>query len=147
MFLKPVKNIDPHAVNLINTHLANASDPHGTILNQTTLNVANLNVSSTNGLVLSSSSTYAFCRDGDLTTGLYFDVVTGEFQFHNAGVVKAKIDANNGDVTAAGVLAGPDGITAPGATVGVFKLYVDSADGDLKVVFGDGTVKTIAVDT
>ena len=40
-----------------------------------------------------------------------------------------------------------DGITAPGATVGFAKIYVDTADGDLKVVFGDGTVKTLATDT
>ncbi len=40
-----------------------------------------------------------------------------------------------------------DGVTAPGATVGYAKIYVDTADGDLKVVFGDGTIKTIATDT
>lgn len=40
-----------------------------------------------------------------------------------------------------------DGISAPGAAVGFARLYVDSGDGDLKVVFGDGTVKTIATDT
>jgi len=40
-----------------------------------------------------------------------------------------------------------DGITAPSATVGLAKLFVDSADGDLKVIFGDGTVKTISADT
>lgn len=40
-----------------------------------------------------------------------------------------------------------DGITAPGSTSGKAKIYVDTADGDLKIVFGDGTVKTIVVDT
>lgn len=40
-----------------------------------------------------------------------------------------------------------DGVTAPGATVGYAKIYVDTADGDLKVVFGDGTIKTLATDT
>lgn len=40
-----------------------------------------------------------------------------------------------------------DGVTAPSATVGVAKIFVDTADGDLKVIFGDGTVKTIVVDT
>lgn len=39
-----------------------------------------------------------------------------------------------------------DGVAAPGATAGLAKLYVDTADGDLKVVFGDGTVKTIVTD-
>lgn len=40
-----------------------------------------------------------------------------------------------------------DGITAPTATVGQAKIYVDVADGDLKIIFGDGTVKTIVTDT
>lgn len=40
-----------------------------------------------------------------------------------------------------------DGITAPTQTSGIAKLFVDTADGDLKIIFGDGTVKTIVVDT
>lgn len=40
-----------------------------------------------------------------------------------------------------------DGITAPAAVAGLALLYVDTADGDLKVRFGDGTVKTIVTDT
>jgi hypothetical protein len=40
-----------------------------------------------------------------------------------------------------------DGITAPSATAGQAKIYVDTSDGDLKVIFGDGTIKTIVVDT
>ena len=41
----------------------------------------------------------------------------------------------------------PDGIAAPAALAGKAKLYVDTADGDLKVIFADGTIKTIATDT
>lgn len=40
-----------------------------------------------------------------------------------------------------------DGISAPATANGWASLYVDSADGDLKVKFGDGVVKTIVVDT
>jgi hypothetical protein len=40
-----------------------------------------------------------------------------------------------------------DGVTAPSTEAGLAKLYVDVADGDLKIKFGDGTVKTIVVDT
>lgn len=40
-----------------------------------------------------------------------------------------------------------DGITAPATVSGVAQIYVDVADGDLKVKFGDGTVKTIVTDT
>jgi len=45
------------------------------------------------------------------------------------------------------IVALEDGITAPSATVGLAKIYVDMSDGDLKVVFGDGTVVTIVADT
>lgn len=41
----------------------------------------------------------------------------------------------------------PDGVGAPSARAGLTGIYVDSADGDLKAVFGDGTVKTITADT
>jgi len=40
-----------------------------------------------------------------------------------------------------------DGITAPSAIAGQAIVYVDVADGDLKVVFGDGFVATIATDS
>ena len=40
-----------------------------------------------------------------------------------------------------------DGVSAPDPVAGVTQIYVDSADGDLKVQFGDGTIKTIATDT
>jgi hypothetical protein len=40
-----------------------------------------------------------------------------------------------------------DGVSAPSTVAGSALIYVDSADGDLKIKFGDGTVKTIATDT
>ena len=40
-----------------------------------------------------------------------------------------------------------DGITAPAAVVGRAIIYVDSADGDLKIIFGDGFIATIAADS
>lgn len=40
-----------------------------------------------------------------------------------------------------------DGVSAPSTEVGFAQIYVDTADGDLKIKFGDGTVKTIVVDT
>jgi hypothetical protein len=48
---------------------------------------------------------------------------------------------------ASGALGIRDGISAPAAVTGLALLYVDTADGDLKVRFSDGTIKTIVVDT
>lgn len=39
-----------------------------------------------------------------------------------------------------------DGVTAPSTVAGKAQIYVDTADGDLKIKFGDGTVKTIVTD-
>lgn len=51
-------------------------------------------------------------------------------------------------VTEEGVVCLGDAATAaPTATIGLGKLYIDPSDGDLKVIFGDGTIKTIATDT
>lgn len=44
-------------------------------------------------------------------------------------------------------LALVDGVPAPTTMAGWAQFYIDSADGDYKVKFGDGVVKTIAVDT
>ena len=46
-----------------------------------------------------------------------------------------------------GGLAIKDGVTAPSTLSGFGQIFIDSADGDLKITFGDGTTKTIVVDT
>lgn len=40
-----------------------------------------------------------------------------------------------------------DGVTAPDTKANYTQLYVDSADGDLKAKFGDGTTKVVSADT
>lgn len=40
-----------------------------------------------------------------------------------------------------------DGVAAPAAIPNYAQLFVDAADGDLKVIFADGTVKTLVTDT
>lgn len=40
-----------------------------------------------------------------------------------------------------------DAVSAPNTVAGYAQIYVDVVDGDLKVKFGDGTVKTIVADT
>ena len=39
-----------------------------------------------------------------------------------------------------------DGVTAPSAVSGFAQIYVDTADGNLKVIFASGTVQTLATD-
>jgi hypothetical protein len=47
----------------------------------------------------------------------------------------------------AGVFGLTDGVSAPATLAGIAQIYVDTSDGDLKIKFGDGTVKTIATDS
>ena len=39
-----------------------------------------------------------------------------------------------------------DGVVIPDKIIGTATIYIDKADGDLKIKFGDGTVKTIVTD-
>lgn len=40
-----------------------------------------------------------------------------------------------------------DGVTAPATIAGYAQIYVDTADGDLKIKYGDGVTKVIVADT
>lgn len=56
---------------------------------------------------------------------------------------------DDGDLTLSGLLSIRDGVTAPAAVASPApqaQIYVDSADGDLKVMFADGTVRVLASD-
>jgi hypothetical protein len=115
--------------------------------------------------------------DGDLpASSVGFYERSGILYGHSRGSIQLGLDADNDSTTASfalikddqahgtggstlftiteaadaqfeGEMRIPDGITAPATATGYAVLYVDSADGDLKVKFGDGTVKTITADT
>lgn len=79
-------------------------------------------------------------EDADLITN-------GDIKFKTAGtnnVGEAGIEA--GEVHSQ-LLVLKDGVTAPSTFAGQAAIYVDTADGDLKIKFSDGTVKTIVTDT
>ncbi|MDW9614042.1 hypothetical protein [Sinorhizobium meliloti] len=65
----------------------------------------------------------------------------------NGGTASSEVLAEALQVTHEKALAIPDGITAPTTVSGWAQIFVDAVDGDLKVKFGDGTVKTVVVDT
>ena len=61
------------------------------------------------------------------------------------------VDSETGEerwfVNTQGYFGIKDGVAAPSARTGMALIYVDSAGGDLKIVFSDGTVKTIVTDS
>lgn len=112
-------------------------------------NINNLDNSNTVFTVAASSSNALFAT-GATTPIFRFAGATASFPaLKRSGVI---LETKLADDSAyaqhnASQLGLVDGITAPGATVGYARLYVDTADGDLKVVFGDGVVKVVAADT
>lgn len=79
------------------------------------------------------------------TTDNTFDIGTAAGNRPRDIFVASNIVQGGGLYTQRVLLA--DGVAAPAAVAGRAQLYVDSADGDLKVIFGDGVIKTIATDT
>lgn len=78
---------------------------------------------------------------------------TGEIYASKSIGVGVSYTPGDGNIDAVGYVRGQkglvigDGVTAPTAASGVAFIYVDNADGDLKVRFGDGTTKVLAADT
>lgn len=82
----------------------------------------------------------AFSFTNDTDTGMYREAADpNTIKFSTGGVLSTRITATGIDLI--------DGVTAPSTVAGRAQLYVDTADGDLKIKYGDGTVKTIVVDT
>ena len=130
----------------------------------------NVGSSANNGLRLKDSATNVII--GSLysanaqTTGGHYEINAdngvGPVYIHNC-VVNPNAGANGFSIGSADIHLGivkngtntpvlilKDNVTAPGGVVVASthaQIYIDGADGDLKIRFGDGTVKTIVVDT
>jgi hypothetical protein len=92
--------------------------------------------------------------DGDTGAAALVGLVVQGAESQTANLAEFKNDGGTtlSSVSAAGVADIPhlsitDGVTAPTNVAGKALIYVDTADGDLKVKFADGTVKTLAADT
>jgi hypothetical protein len=85
------------------------------------------------------------------SNGLSLGSDTGNIRIDTAGPAGVEFRGLSSADTVTGFtmreMALIDGTTAPSTRAGYATIYVDSADGDLKVKFGDGTVKTIATDS
>ena len=101
--------------------------------NGTTRNLIGL--SSANVLEIGSAATAATVIFKN--TGNYGVGVTPTQKFH----------VGTGNVKIGGHLVILDGETAPSANTGYARIFIDTADGDLKVIFSDGFTRTIAADS
>ena len=119
---------------IIDGYYIGASLIDNSVLNALQLNIENC----TTGASVTRQSDMDF-RLGTFTGNTVNTVIAtgGTFRNTNDGVETGNVEH----------LVLTDGATIPVTSAGNTYLYVDSADGDLKVKFGDGTVKTISVDT
>lgn len=75
------------------------------------------------------------------------DGTTGLPEYDSANSVRHSLKIHAGLDVLDGVLSMKDGVTAPDTEAGKAQIYVDTADGDLKVKFGDGHVAVLAADS
>ncbi len=98
-------------------------------------------------MTLSTSQPYFYIKDASASDSARFGHDGTDFEIAQTNTAAVKFTGQSAGVQMDGYIAITDGITAPSAITGYAALYVDSADGDLKIIFADGTVKTIVVDT
>ena len=109
-----------------------------------------LNFGNFNASVFSANITNASTADTIIVQGSLGATVTVQNFWLNSIFLSNTGTPNNflvGGKARGNILQVTDGVTAPATEVGFSSIYVDTADGDLKIKFGDGTVKTIVTDT
>ena len=109
-----------------------------------------LNFGNFNAAIFSANITNASTADTIIVQGSLGATVTVQNFWSNSIFLSNTGTPNNflvGGKARGNILQVTDGVTAPATEVGFSSIYVDTADGDLKIKFGDGTVKTIVTDT
>jgi hypothetical protein len=119
-----------------------ASGGAGTIALEFDSNDANnTRILQTNGLTeIGFSDHFQIRKRGAGTPNLYID------NGASSGNVGIGTTSPSEKLDIDGAICIKDGMTAPSTHSGKASIYIDSADGDLKIKFGDGTVKTIVTD-
>ena len=137
---------------------------YGTYTDASNNEALGLSASTTSGFITTRRAGTGAARDlqlgTDNTARWFIGATSGHFlaqvdDTYDIGAAAANrprsINISNslvaGSVVAAQQLWITDGIAAPTATAGRAKIFVDTADGDYKVIFGDGVIQTIARDT
>lgn len=141
-------NSETFSFGTINDSLGSAAD--AITINRTGVTVDSINLQATAVYVPDgSASTPGASFSGDTDTGM-FRAGSNNLAFATNGVTRLAMDTTGvyiGDGLTDVPMGIPDGITAPSTVAGFAYIYVDSSDGDLKIKFGDGTVKTITTDS
>ena len=87
---------------------------------------------------------------GNTNQAWFFDVEGSPYILIEAGAIRPYNDGTYDIGTSASTYRAlyiKDGVTAPGTPSTGAVIYVDTADGDLKVKFSDGFVATLAADS
>lgn len=103
------------------------------------------------GFYIEAAATFSFQLGAISADGFGFFVNNGNPSLSISSAGKVGVNMATAAATATlqvnGDIALVDGMTAPDTLVGYARIYIDSGDGDLKIKFADGTIKTIVVDT
>lgn len=144
--------VDANQTTITNVHLKNAGATTGLngiyVTNCSRVAIINPVITNTSGarVVLDGTGgSHTFIGDPN-----YVSVLTNSGTHWIAGGSEVTdIDAALGIFTncQANILRLLDGQVQPGTLAGFAQMWVDSSNGDLKIIFGDGTVKTIVTDS
>lgn len=99
------------------------------------------------GITPTTTRTYTFQdTDGTVAHTDTDQTVSGNNTYTGDATFNGDVNAESGTFTV-GTVRLTEGVTQPTPNSAFASLFVDSSDGSLKIVFGDGTVKTIVTDS
>jgi hypothetical protein len=117
--------------------------PHQDIQFNSIVNIGATNTGINSGNV-SGTFSYSVLQTNVIRNNRFFGSLSAKYSVNGTYVDSRGTGENS---LRDGALVLIDGVTAPASLTGFATLYIDSADGDLKIIYADGTTKTIAADT